>query len=1056
MSTNWQRASITILLACLLFFNSVYAYNDKTTHPALTQEIIRLYNQNFPQAPISLEEAEWIIQGSTLEDTPPRWINHFYDPINKSGWTGRDTGNIDAEVIRQLSLVGLSSEKPVSALDWVTNYQLQEKYALYGGNRSWKRGLEHYADGDKKEAYITLGHLLHILEDMSVPDHTRDDTHAQVVEQITGDNGSPYENYATRWNRQNLRVANLEGATVPNHPNITEYIESLASYSNKYFFSKDTISDKYPSPRPVEDAGNLAYGLDENGIKFPIAKISLVKKNGLEMKKSYVIEKNDIQILDAYFSRLSKQAVLNGAGAIRLFKSQAEDALVNKEFPTHLIDLRPGIKRFQLPAISLVGIGNKISGAGSSFIATITGLFDSEDNQPIGSDQTDDPDVTANYQPLAPEEAPPENIVNQPELIALELETIQQEPTIENDEIANGIANQEPEIILPEQPLLINTPDTISKPTPSDTANTQGGVSHEPPAIPPPPIFGSVSFTPPSPEPPPSDSPPTEDDDPPLPDDSSDQEEGPPPPSGPLIRNFSSSYSSSTMSAILTWDSSADTESTSTYTYQINQLATDGSKTLKLESETSTSYNQLINQEARFEFSVTDANGSSTATTTTVSSDFYAHSGTIFKQEKKEVHIEPGAGILKPSNTVLLRAFQTFTPQRTGQANQATINWSFAQPTITCEARIYRTNNPDGMSDENLIATASSGAGCTAQTAGEYSFYFPTSTIHAGETHLFFMEYLIDHSQPLLWGATDSAPGSYWQTNGTSKTDQDIYLELLGTVMSADIGTGAPSAPSDLSATFDANNASASISWSASSDTDSASSDLVYQIQATTTSALSNSDSDWQTIGNVLTTSTRVQYPNTYLIGVRARDEYYNYSPVATTTFSFPADFDPNTILASQTDANQGVVAGSGQNGATTNTFGQTFTVATSSTPQSLTISTAWTSGGTCSIRIHQAGSITDSNDSNLIARSDGPDGNDCTGGNDKVFQFARTNTLQPGINYIWIYSAMNGSSASDGLIGGYEEEQYPGALRYLNSFGGEVTIGREYNAYFILKGDLQ
>src|SRR3989344_324516 len=263
MTNSKQRIGIVILLVYLLSLNSAYAYDNDTTHPALTQEIIKLYNQNFPQNPITSEEAEWIIQGSVLEDTAPRWINHFYDPVNKTGWTGSGAGDIDAETVRQLSLIGLSSERPVSALDWISDYSLQEKYAIYGGNRSWKRGLEYYADGDKKEAYTTLGHILHVLEDMGVPDHTRDDTHAQLVGQITGDNGSPYESYATRWNKQNIQISGLENASIPNYTDISGYIENLAGYSNKYFFSKDTVY-KYPNPNIVKEEGVLGYGVDEN------------------------------------------------------------------------------------------------------------------------------------------------------------------------------------------------------------------------------------------------------------------------------------------------------------------------------------------------------------------------------------------------------------------------------------------------------------------------------------------------------------------------------------------------------------------------------------------------------------------------------------------------------------------------------------------------------------------------------------------------------------------------------------------------------------------------
>ena len=69
-------------LGLFLFFQSSSGYDDKTTHPALADEIVDFYNLSFDNK-LTNEEKEWIVQGSIDEDTPPRWINHFYDPIYK-------------------------------------------------------------------------------------------------------------------------------------------------------------------------------------------------------------------------------------------------------------------------------------------------------------------------------------------------------------------------------------------------------------------------------------------------------------------------------------------------------------------------------------------------------------------------------------------------------------------------------------------------------------------------------------------------------------------------------------------------------------------------------------------------------------------------------------------------------------------------------------------------------------------------------------------------------------------------------------------------------------
>ena len=50
--------------------------------------------------------------------------------------------------------------------------------------------LENKAKGDKEKAMFALGHILHLIEDSSVPDHTRNDPHP---------NDSPYEKWTSKF-----------------------------------------------------------------------------------------------------------------------------------------------------------------------------------------------------------------------------------------------------------------------------------------------------------------------------------------------------------------------------------------------------------------------------------------------------------------------------------------------------------------------------------------------------------------------------------------------------------------------------------------------------------------------------------------------------------------------------------------------------------------------------------------------------------------------------------------------------------------------------------------
>lgn len=369
-----KKLTILFLATGLLFFNSgeIYAYDDETTHPALTDEIVDFYNLSGDDK-LTAEQKEWLVDGSTLEDTPPRWINHFYDPVNKVAWTGEHAGNISPAVVRAFRGIALSPHKPLTAVEWANSSLVQNEYYFYRGNRTWKKALQYYADGNLKEAYIALGHILHLAEDMTVPEHTRNDPHAHVLEKITGDYGSPYEEYTRKWTRKNLHIAEeltSGGFMVPTKYSIEEYLTYLAEYSNHNFFSKDTINDpKYRTPKITREDGNFGYGADSNGENFPMVKLKIQRGNNDTLVKSYLLENGlDSQpILDAYFSRLSRKAVLTGAGIIRLFKAQAADEVVNKEFPQRLVIIdSESVKWFTFPVISLVGEGARLLSAAQS------------------------------------------------------------------------------------------------------------------------------------------------------------------------------------------------------------------------------------------------------------------------------------------------------------------------------------------------------------------------------------------------------------------------------------------------------------------------------------------------------------------------------------------------------------------------------------------------------------------------------------------------------------------------------------------------------------------
>lgn len=373
------------LLACsflptLAWAVPVLAYNDKTTHPALTDEIVDFYNLLHPDNTLSAEEKEWLISGSVLEDEWPRWINHFYDPVRKIGWNGEGVSGISPAAVKLIASISVTSEEPLASSVWLNSSEAQKKYSRYGGDRSWQTGLVNYARGNQEEGFKILGHALHLLEDASVPDHTRNDTHAHL--EVFGDDGSPFEDYLSRWDRENissLRIPNnliVSGMHPPALSSPEEFVYKLAEYSNNYFFSKDTInSNVYKNPKIVKEDESTAFGLDENNNIFPILRVKFSKEGDLIFNKEYSITKYRSDILDSYFSRLSNKAVLYGAGMIDLFLRQAEEEKIKQEFQSNVIGY--DFSFLSAPSFSLAGELNRVKNSILSLVASAAGFVNS-------------------------------------------------------------------------------------------------------------------------------------------------------------------------------------------------------------------------------------------------------------------------------------------------------------------------------------------------------------------------------------------------------------------------------------------------------------------------------------------------------------------------------------------------------------------------------------------------------------------------------------------------------------------------------------------------------
>ena len=307
------------MISGFLFLHKSTAYNDKTVHPDLTREIISFYelstNKKFTE-----EQKQWVIQGSIDEDYAPRWLNHFYDPIFERGLSTEIPG-INGYLAKNWAQ--FSSYQTIN-IGNIFNLWTGNGPVISGsewGDFSYEAAVKNYSQNKEKEAYLALGHVLHLIEDITVPEHTRNDPHPG------GTMASFYENW-TMANSSGLtqelgkKLFN-QGRKPVIYGDLASYFNNLAEYTSTYFFSPRTIqSEIYQKPKIVFEDDNFAYGKDENGELYDLA---LVNKKS-SYRKTYELKDEHNQVLQEYWLRLSRQAVINGAGIISLFLNQAEAA----------------------------------------------------------------------------------------------------------------------------------------------------------------------------------------------------------------------------------------------------------------------------------------------------------------------------------------------------------------------------------------------------------------------------------------------------------------------------------------------------------------------------------------------------------------------------------------------------------------------------------------------------------------------------------------------------------------------------------------------------------
>lgn len=306
---NYRFCKIIILLVSLLttFSSKALAY-EVETHAYLTKQAIERLGVN-----LDGDEIEAIIQGSKDEDKAGRPLNHFYDFIRNRGLT-------------------IGVYQWYSSKEWAENNQAQNALrpllAFLGRiinkdietDFTWQAALAAYRQGNKKKAFYALGHIIHLIQDLTVPAHTRNDPHLY---------GDPYEKFA-----KDRKATLINEKQAPHYNNLTEYFDDLSRYVNQHFYSQDTIGLSYyksPQPSYQKVIGKYVYLIrEENGKEHYLARKagkSLLAANKVNLTVS------DPLVLEDYWEQLAPMAVDYSAAVINLFLEKINSPYLNKSLP---------------------------------------------------------------------------------------------------------------------------------------------------------------------------------------------------------------------------------------------------------------------------------------------------------------------------------------------------------------------------------------------------------------------------------------------------------------------------------------------------------------------------------------------------------------------------------------------------------------------------------------------------------------------------------------------------------------------------------------------------
>ena len=305
-----KRLAIVIVLSVILGLNICIAYgwDNETTHREMTWMAGEFLMRKADSQELNQEVArnlDWMVQGARDEDVPlHRAWNHFLPALNGDVLgVVHDSSTCDSE---QWGFE--DSDCTVSSTDQFARSERSlcwpfVKCTIPESNTfRWKDATDNSCTA---KGWADLGHILHLLEDMAVPDHTRSHAHPfGSIEQYTKELLLPYPD---------------DSEELMSFEKPEDSLKKLAKYTRENYFSDDTCFDpNLPGPGSVREDGQYFYTTNNRRIAYKGARYWLSWVPGFpDAVYNRRAATLDDTIYDEEYHDLGPKAILYAASLIK-------------------------------------------------------------------------------------------------------------------------------------------------------------------------------------------------------------------------------------------------------------------------------------------------------------------------------------------------------------------------------------------------------------------------------------------------------------------------------------------------------------------------------------------------------------------------------------------------------------------------------------------------------------------------------------------------------------------------------------------------------------------